>query len=88
MPCSALHRLFLAPAVPSSLCALAGLRGRLVAETRTLFRRCALLRLAVLLLAVGVFKILIVTGPLVIKLLLLLGRVVLLVPLSLPLALP
>ena len=46
------------------------------------------LRLAVLLLAVGVFKILIVTGPLVIKLLLLLGRVVLLVPLSLPLALP
>ena len=48
MSTAALHRLFLAPAVPSSLCALAGLRGRLVAETRTLFRRCALLRLAVL----------------------------------------
>ena len=29
-----LGRLFLAPAVPSSLCALAGLRGRLVAEGR------------------------------------------------------
>ena len=42
------------------------------------------LRLAVLLLAVGVFKILIVTSPLVNKLLLL-GRVVLLVPLGLPL---
>jgi hypothetical protein len=48
MSTAALHRLFLAPAVPSSLCALARLRGRLVAETRTLFRRCALLRLAVL----------------------------------------
>ena len=44
-----LPRLFLVPPVPSSLLALtAGLRGQLVAETRTLFRRCALLRLAVL----------------------------------------
>ena len=49
MSTTVLRRLFLAPAVPSSLRALtASLRGQLVAETRTLFRRCALLRLAVL----------------------------------------
>ena len=49
MSTTVLRRLFLAPAVPSSLRALtASLRGQLVAETRTLFRRCALLQLAVL----------------------------------------